>query len=161
MSKSRRQKSAQSQGIEVEFHNETSLPSDYVIQLFRWVMRFLRNGNFRGRRKIALYVKPMSDTQAKTKSITGYQLDDRVVVQVNQDPDAYPLNGVHSKYKDLGFPEFALEDVTDALVAILTHELAHWCGCDGDRGGEFMCEVLSSAAVTSHRLQRQRQIDSL
>lgn len=140
-------------GLVLELENRTSLPTEFVHSVISWALAFLKRSGLRQRSRLELVVMPMGWAPPKAGRakpvMKGRSLDEEVAIWVVQNPAAYPASGRYFAFPE--FPEYRLKGVTDCLVAILTHELAHWMGVDGDREGEFLCEVLSSAAVADYR----------
>jgi len=139
----------------VELDNRTQIPPEFIHSVVEYVLNFLARAGFQRRRLLELTVHPFSRkaTLAGVKVITGWQQEAEVSVSVCTYPEAYPATGRYLMFKR--FPEYVLATPTDALVAILTHELAHWHTNWNKKLGllneEFLCEVLSSAAVADYR----------
>lgn len=140
-------------GLLVELDNRTELPSEFVQSVVSWGLAFLKRLGLKPQRKLELTVKNMPSPRRRLGRVgpvtKGVSVLDEVEVRVVTDPAAYPASGRYTTFPE--FPEYRLSNVTDALVSIVVHELAHWHGVDGDREGEFLCEVLSSAAVADYR----------
>jgi hypothetical protein len=148
----KRRVARKSRGLLLELDNQSGLPSEFVHSLVSWCLAFLKKTGAKPQQKMELTVKSLRwrARLGKTPPIMiGKQLGQKVVVAVATDPSAYPASGRYTCYKE--FPEYWISNVTDALVSVLVHEIAHWLGVEGDREGEFLCEVLSSAAVADYR----------
>lgn len=139
----------------VELDNRTQIPPEFIHSVVEYVMNFLARAGFRRRSLLELTVRPFTrrDFKNGVKVTAGWQQDTEVEVSLCTLPEAYPASGRYVMFKS--FPEYQLTSPTDALVAILTHELAHWHTNWNEKLGilneEFLCEVLSSAAVADYR----------
>jgi hypothetical protein len=141
-------------GCLVTLENKTEIPSEFIHWLISWGLAFLkRMPGLRPQRNLNLTLRSMPPRKNALgrlgPRIKGWQVDNSILIKIVTDPSAYPASGRYSIFPE--FPEYRLVCVSDALVAILIHELAHWHGVDGGKPDEFLCEVLSSAAVADYR----------